>query len=223
MMGRYAFGSRRIAGILVMAAAFTPACARRDAPAPATSAPASAPSTATSARHDALDGASIFALDLAFTDQNGRRLSLKELGGHPMIAAMVYTSCTSVCPRVTDDMKAIEQRLSDADRARVHFVLFSLDPARDTPAAWQKFGRDHHLDSARWRLLTASDGGERDLAAVLGLKYQALADGEIAHSAMVFVIDPAGVVRYRRTGVNQNLDEAVATVLESSPTTVRGS
>jgi protein SCO1/2 len=184
-------------------------CARRDAPAPAS--PAGAPAAApTVARHDALDGASIFALDLTFTDQDGRHLSLKELGGHPMVAAMVYTSCTSVCPRVTDDMKAIEQRLSEADRARVRFVLFSLDPAHDTPAAWQKFAHDHRLDPARWRLLTAADGGERDLAAVLGLKYQALDNGDIAHSAMIVVLDPAGVVRYRRTGVNQNLDEVVA-------------
>jgi protein SCO1/2 len=127
-----------------------------------------------------------------------------------MVAAMVYTSCTSVCPRVTDDMKAIEQRLSEADRARVRFVLFSLDPAHDTPAAWQKFAHDHRLDPARWRLLTAADGGERDLAAVLGLKYQALDNGDVAHSAMIVVLDPAGVVRYRRTGVNQNLDEVVA-------------
>ncbi|HWB30399.1 MAG TPA: SCO family protein [Vicinamibacterales bacterium] len=207
-MSRQIMGHVAAATLLAVAAT---ACARRDAPAapPPSDTPAGATTTAP-ARHDALDGASIFALDLAFTDQDGRRLSLKALGGHPMVAAMVYTSCTSVCPRVTDDMKAIEQRLSDADRARVRFVLFSLDPARDTPAAWQKFAHDHRLDPARWRLLTAADGGERDLAAVLGLKYQALDDGEIAHSAMIVVLDPAGVVRYRRTGVNQNLDEVAA-------------
>jgi cytochrome oxidase Cu insertion factor (SCO1/SenC/PrrC family) len=94
--------------------------------------------------------------------------------------------------------------------------LFSLDPARDTPAAWRKFGHDHRLDPARWRLLTASDGGERDLAAVLGLKYQALDNGDVAHSAMIVVLDPAGVVRYRRTGVNQNLDEVIAALASSS-------
>jgi protein SCO1/2 len=192
-MSRQIMGHVAAATLLAVAAT---ACARRDAPAapPPSDTPAGATTTAP-ARHDALDGASIFALDLAFTDQDGRRLSLKALGGHPMVAAMVYTSCTSVCPRVTDDMKAIEQRLSDADRARVRFV---------------QFAHDHRLDPARWRLLTAADGGERDLAAVLGLKYQALDDGEIAHSAMIVVLDPAGVVRYRRTGVNQNLDEVAA-------------
>ena len=52
-----------------------------------------------------------------------------------MVAAMMYSACTSVCPRVTEDMKVIAAQVSAVERPDVRFVLFSLDPDRDTPAA----------------------------------------------------------------------------------------
>jgi protein SCO1/2 len=161
-------------------------------------------------RADASDE-SIFDLDLLLTDQDGRTLKLADLDGQVMVAAMVYTSCTSVCLRVTEEMKKIEQQLSGVDRD-VRYVLFSLDPGRDTPDAMRQFARAHHLDTKRWRLVAASEDGVRDLAAVLGVKYQAEENGEIAHSAMVFVIDEDGVVRHRQVGVGQDPTELVAAV-----------
>ena len=161
------------------------------------------------------DGASIFDLDLALVDQDGRQLALKDLGGHPMVAAMMYSSCTSVCPRVTEDMKAIAAQVSAGDRPDVRFVLFSLDPGRDTPAALRGFAAEHRLDSVRWRLLAASEDGVRDLAAVLGVKYRPDEAGQIAHSAMIFVIDRNGVVRHRQVGLGQDSRELVAALAQT--------
>jgi protein SCO1 len=157
------------------------------------------------------DGESIFGLDLALLDQDGQALQLADLRGDVMLAAMVYTSCTSVCLMVTEQMKAIEHQLAAVD-ADLKYVLFSLDPGRDTPEAMRVFLRDHRLDPIRWRLMAASEDGVRDLAAVLGVKYQPEQDGEIAHSAMIFVIDEHGVVRHRQVGVGKDSTELVDAV-----------
>jgi protein SCO1 len=149
------------------------------------------------------DDASIFALDVTLVDQDGTRAQLKDLAGHVTVAAMMYTSCTSVCPRVTEDMKAIERQLEPRAKG-VRFVLFSLDPGRDTPQALRRFATDHHLDLARWRLFAASEDGVRDLAAVLGVKYASEPSGDIAHSAIIVVVDRHGVVRHRQLGVGQD-------------------
>lgn len=162
-------------------------------------------------------GNSIYALDLPFTDQDGRELALADLRGRVMIAAMMYSTCKSVCPRVTEDMKGIERQLSAQDRERVGFVLFSLDPGRDTPAALRAFAEARGLDLGRWRLLAASEDGVRDLAAVLGVKYAAEAGGEIAHSAMIFVIDRDGVVRHRQTGLSQDPRDLIAALARTRP------
>lgn len=157
------------------------------------------------------EGESIFGLELALIDQEGQALQLADLRGQVLLAAMVYTSCTSVCIMVTEQMKAIQHQLAGADHD-VKYVLFSLDPGRDTPEAMREFLRSHKLDATRWRLLAASEDGVRDLAAVLGVKYQPEENGEIAHSAMIFVIDEDGVVRHRQVGVGKDSSELVAAV-----------
>lgn len=202
-----AIGStRRAMATVAVWAVAAGACARDDA---SRITGAAVPDVAVSS--DDASSASIFALDLELIDQDGRRLTLADLEGRVMVAAMVYTSCTSVCLRVTEEVKKIEQQLVGADRD-VRYVLFSLDPGRDTPAAMRQFARAHHLDTSRWRLVAATEDGVRDLAAVLGVKYQQERDGEIAHSAMVFVIAADGVVRHRQVGIGQDPAELLDAV-----------
>jgi protein SCO1/2 len=117
---------------------------------------------------------------------------------------------------VTEDMKGIERQLDGADRDRVGFVLFSLDPGRDTPAALSRFAKEHDLEPSRWRLFAASEDGVRDLAAVLGVKYRRDEGGQIGHSAMIFVIDREGVVRHRQVGINQDPHDLI-TALRHPP------
>jgi protein SCO1/2 len=150
---------------------------------------------------------SIYDLDVSLIDQEGRATSVAGLRGRVLVAAMIYTSCTSVCPRITEDMKGIERQLSRGNLDDVGFVLFSLDPRRDTPGALRRFAEAHGLAASRWRLFATSEDGVRELAAALGVRYSPEAGGEIAHSAMVFVIDRAGVVRHRQEGLQQDPQE----------------
>jgi protein SCO1 len=195
-----------VIGAFAAAGAATGACARGDrteesrVSAPGPSVPAA----------DHVAGPTIYDLDLALVDETGKNLHLADLRGETLVAAMMYSSCKSVCPRVTEDMKGIERQLSDRDKRGVKFVLFSLDPGRDTPEALRHFGEEHRLDPARWRLFAMAEDGVRDLAAVLGVKYVREDNGDIAHSAMIFVIDREGVIRHRQVGLTDKPTEIVA-------------
>jgi protein SCO1/2 len=159
----------------------------------------------------AADTGSVYDLDVRMTDAAGRARPLTDLRGQLIVAAMMYTSCTSICPRVTADMKAVEEQLAARGVDDVTFALFSLDPGRDDPAALKGFAELHRL-SSRWRLFTASEEDVRTLAMTMGVKYAPEDNGEIAHSATIVVIDPAGVVRHRQVGLSaepQLLLEAV--------------
>ncbi|HXW04987.1 MAG TPA: SCO family protein [Vicinamibacterales bacterium] len=161
---------------------------------------------------DEIPGDSIYNLDLPLVDQDGRRLVLADLAGHPIVAAMIYSACTTVCPRVTQEMKAVEAQLSAAGRQDARFVLFSLDPGRDTPRALREFAAAHRLDLSRWRLVAAPEDEVRTLSAVLGVKYKLEGNGEIAHSALIAVIDRRGVVRHRQLGYTQDPRALLAAV-----------
>lgn len=144
---------------------------------------------------------SLFELRATFTDGSGRERHLAEWAGQPFVVSMIYTSCQSVCPRITADLATLDRALPTEQRARTRFVLVSLDPARDTPAALAAFARAHKLDE-RWTLLAAGDDDMRTLAAILGVRFRPDGEGEIAHSATVAVADARGVIRFRRQGLD---------------------
>jgi protein SCO1/2 len=116
-------------------------------------------------------------------------------------------------------MKGIERLLPASALDAMDFVLFSLDPGRDTPQALKAFARDHGLDASRWRLLATNEEGVLDLAAALGVKHRRDASGEIAHSAIIFVVDAVGVIRHRQVGLGDDpsdLIEALTAVVGAS-------
>jgi protein SCO1/2 len=191
---------------LLVAGALT-GCGSKRAPAPAAHANlAESTRTAEPSLHE---------LAFALTDAQGRARHIREFRGRPFVASMIYTHCTSVCPRVTADLQALDRALPPALRAHTRFVLFSLDPARDTPAALTAFAREHHLDPARWTLLAAGEDDMRTLAAVLDVRFRPDANREIAHSAVIVVVDSAGVIRYRQAGLTGDPAPLVAALREA--------
>ena len=146
----------------------------------------------------------------------GRERHLSEFRGTPFVATMVYTRCTSVCPRVTADLQRVERALPPAVRARARFLLFSLDPEHDTPEALAGFAQRHGLDPERWTMLATRPEDLRTLAAVLEVRFRPDTGGEIAHSATFVVVDGAGVVRRRQQGVTEDVGELVAAVTDAT-------
>ena len=156
--------------------------------------------------------ASLFELTFALTDANGHTRHMTDLRGEPFVASMIYTNCTSVCPRVTADLQALEKALPEDEREHTRFVLFSLDPERDTPAALRKFAREHALDATRWTLLAAGADDMRTLAAVFGVRFRPDGGGEIAHSAVIMLVDSGGVVRHRQMGLQNDAAPLLAAI-----------
>ena len=155
---------------------------------------------------------SLYELEFALTDADGRTRHLAEFRGRPFVASMIYTNCTSVCPRVTADLQALQSALPADLDDDVEFVLFSLDPARDTPAALREFASSRHLEPEHWTLLAAGPDDMRTLAAVLGVRFRPDGEGEIAHSALIAVVDREGVIRHRQVGTVDDRSGLVAAV-----------
>lgn len=153
---------------------------------------------------------SLYVLDQSWTDQTGNVVHLADLAGRPRVVAMAYTSCVYACPRIIAEMKRIEAALADVDPARAPgFVLFSIDPARDTPARLAEFAAEAGLDPVRWTLLTAPDDEVLELSVLLGVKYRATESGDFAHSNLVTVLDGEGAVRARVEGLDVGVAPAV--------------
>lgn len=148
--------------------------------------------SAPAAEPAALPGDSVYHLDAAFTDQQGREFVLAQRRGKPQLVAMFYTSCRYVCPLIIDSAKGVEHALDEAGRARLQVLLVSLDPARDDIAALAGVAQRRRLDPERWTLARTGADDVRRLAALLGVRYRALADGEFNHTSELVLLDADG-------------------------------
>jgi protein SCO1/2 len=137
---------------------------------------------------------SIYQLDARFTSQAGRDFQLADMRGQPVLVAMFYTSCHYVCPLIIDSAKGIERRLRPAERARLRILLVSMDPARDDVAALRSVASKRRLDPSRWTLARTDEDGVRKFAALLGVRYRKLANGDFNHTSALFLLDGQGRV-----------------------------
>ncbi|MBL8299360.1 MAG: SCO family protein [Rhodanobacteraceae bacterium] len=135
---------------------------------------------------------SVYRFDAVLSDQSGNDFHLGERRGRPLLVAMFYTSCRYVCPLIIDSVKGVEHALSETERGRLGILLVSLDPARDDTAALKSVFDKRKLDATRWTLARTSESNVRTLAALLGVRYRALADGEFNHTSALVLLDSEG-------------------------------
>jgi len=134
---------------------------------------------------------SVYQLTGTWTDQHEKKLTLSKLQGHPQIVAMIFTQCSSVCPRIVEEMKAIRDSLPARVKNQVGGVLVSFDPGRDTPAQLRQFAAQRQLDD-QWELLQGSADQVRQLSMALNVRYQKLSGGDYSHSSNVYILDQTG-------------------------------
>jgi protein SCO1 len=146
-------------------------------------------------------GDSIYALSASLVDQRGGQVGLDVFRGHRVLISMFYASCPDACPLLIADLQRIERELPQRVRADLRVVLVSLDPGRDTPEALLALAQARHVDESRWRLLRAPEDTVREIAAVLGIKYRRLPDGNFNHSSIITLLDGNGVVVARDEAV----------------------
>jgi protein SCO1/2 len=173
----------------------------------------------TPAKDAPLPRESVYQLPVKLTDAQGRQYDWRTLRGKPRVVSMFYTSCQFICPLIVDAGKAIEKQLTPAQQQRIGFVLVSMDPARDTPAALKKIETARKLDPKRWTLASPAPGDVRAVAGVLGVRYRQLEDGEFNHSTVLVLLDADGRELARTEQVGSRTDpEFLAAVRKATGT-----
>ena len=144
-----------------------------------------------------LPGDSVMRLDDRFVDQDGRAFTLAQRRGKPQLVTMFYSSCKFACPLLVDSGKGVEHALTPAERNKLQILYLSFDPVRDQPKTLSALATQRKLDRTRWTLATSDAGGVRRTAAVLGVRYRQLANGEFNHSSVLILLDRDGRVLAR--------------------------
>ena len=135
---------------------------------------------------------SIYQLDIALQDQEGRSFHLAELRGTVYVVSMFYSSCQYACPTTIETVKHTLAQLPESRRGHARALMVSFDPKRDTVSVLERVAQEHGLDPQTWTLARTDEASARKLAAVLGVQYRALPDGDFNHNTRLLLIDRDG-------------------------------
>ena len=158
---------------------------------------------------------SLYRLNAVWTSDVGREIKLEVLRGRPQVIALFFTNCEHSCPLVVADLKGIERALPSTLRDKVDFLLISIDPDRDTPAALHAFREKHALGTEHWTLLRGTPEATRELAQMVGFNFQPGSPTQFAHSLLISVLNPAGEIVYQHSGLGHPTAEPVAALARS--------
>jgi len=149
-------------------------------------------------------------------NQFGKEVGLEDWGGKIIIADFFFTSCPSICPKLTRNMKKLQTAFKKTD-SLVRFVSFTVDPVRDTVQALKAYGDKFGIDHGTWFMLTGDRNELYDIA-LNEFKASIASNGNIdtgfIHTDRFFLLDRDRVVRGWYSGLDSlNLDKLIKDVV----------
>lgn len=99
--------------------------------------------------------------DFTLTNQDEKITTLADFTNHVWVADIIFTRCSGPCPRMTAQMKLLQDTLPQTSAAKL--VTLTTDPDFDTSPVMKKYGERFGADFNRWTFLT---GTKKEIAAL---------------------------------------------------------
>jgi protein SCO1 len=100
--------------------------------------------------------------DFSFVDQDGATITQRDIEGKIHVANFIFTSCISICPKMTDLMQQVDEAF--ADDKDVVILSYSVTPWIDNVARLHEYALANDISSTNWHLLTGDRGKIYELA-----------------------------------------------------------
>lgn len=155
---------------------------------------------------------SLYQLEDEWKDQNDKTMTLVSVKGQPTLLFMVYTKCRTACPLIVKDAKNLIKKLPKKYED-INVLVFSFDTT-ETKKTLSHFAETHKFKK-NWHVLRGDEEGISTLAAVLGVNYKKLPDGEFVHSNSIHFMDKEGILKGKQDGLNKVDEKFVKEILKN--------
>jgi cytochrome oxidase Cu insertion factor (SCO1/SenC/PrrC family) len=149
---------------------------------------------------------------LGLVDQRGARVELASLRGRPALVTFAFAHCETVCPALVSQALAVQRAARAAgDAARVPRVaIVTLDPWRDTPSRLPALAASWQLGEDALVLSGSPDAVNAALDAWRVPRERDASTGQLAHPALVYVLDADGRIAFTANGDARLLEALLA-------------
>ena len=135
--------------------------------------------------------------NFTYLNQDSIQITSSAMKGKVWIADFFFTSCPSICPKMTSQMKRLAILTKDLEK-HIQFISFSINPSYDGPSKLRAYRKHYGITAKNWQFFT----GDEEATHALGVDYfQVFANKDIesaggyAHSPAFVLVDKEGYVR----------------------------
>ena len=136
--------------------------------------------------------------DWSFENQNSQIISSEQLHNKIKLVDFFFTSCPTICPRMTLNMHKIQSILKKNCLTDIELLSFTVDPIKDTSEKLLEYANSYNVDSTNWNMLTGDQATIYDLGVngfLVPNQEDALAPGGFLHSEKLILLDQFNRIR----------------------------
>lgn len=93
-------------------------------------------------------------LPFSFTNQDGNKMTEKDVAGKIFVAEYFFTTCKSICPIMHANMKIVYEKFKNEKNFLI--VSHTSDPATDSVSRLKKYADSLNVDTEKWIFLTGT-------------------------------------------------------------------
>lgn len=133
--------------------------------------------------------------EFTFIDQDSNLVTKESFKDKIYVADFFFTSCPSICPTMTRQMKRIYENFENEDR--LMFISHSIDTRYDTVPVLKAYAEKLHIDDRKWRFVTGEKSEIMGIANdYFNVAYEDPdAPGGYDHSGKFILVDTEGHIR----------------------------
>jgi protein SCO1/2 len=90
--------------------------------------------------------------NFSFLNQDSVFINQELINNKIHIANFIFTSCGSICPKMTDNLKTVNDKF--ASDKNILFLSYSVTPWIDQPNVLKKYKKENKIDNPNWHFLT---------------------------------------------------------------------
>jgi protein SCO1/2 len=142
--------------------------------------------------------------DFLFINQNGETITQKNYEGKIYVADFFFTTCGSICPKMTTNMKTIQAAIKD--NPKVMLLSHTVFPEIDSVPVLKKYALKNGVIDAKWNLVT---GNKKEIYAMARKSYLAVKLGkpeelyDMVHTENFVLVDSKRQIRGFYDGTNK--------------------
>jgi len=142
----------------------------------------------------------------SFTNQDGKKVTEKDLDGKVYVAEYFFTTCVGICPKLNTNMRKVYEQYKETDGFLI--VSHTCNPETDSAARLRYYADSMKVDTNRWWFLTGTKDSLYTSARVSYLlddpknNLQKIED-QFMHTQFFALVDKAGQVRKIYDGLKE--------------------